>query len=112
MLLLPLVILASTLYQLALLYTFNVSCGTLLAHGRGSLNCELERFLSKEPVEAGPVTLAERDCAYAYYDSRLTVSLTVSLGYFQGSIPIDNHYASLGPAISIAEEGAGRRFED
>ena len=112
MLLLPLVILASTLYQLALLYPFNVSCGTLLAHGRGSLNCELERFLSKEPVEAGLVTLAERDYSYAYYDSRLTVSLTVSLGSFRGSIPIDNHRASLGPALSPAEKGAGRRFYD
>jgi hypothetical protein len=75
MLLLPLVILASTLYQLALLYPFNVSCGTLLAHGRGSLNCELGGFLSKELVEAGLVTIAERDYSHAYYDSRLTVFL-------------------------------------
>jgi hypothetical protein len=53
-----------------------------LAHGRGSLNCELGRFLSKEPVEAGLVTLVERDYSYAYYDSRPAVLLAVSLGSF------------------------------
>jgi hypothetical protein len=82
-----------------------------LAHGCRSVDYELGRSLSEEPVEEDRFALAKRDFAYARYDSRLAVSLTDRMGLFGRSISVNNDCASHSPVLSLAEEDAWRQFQ-